>query len=67
MKTLTTRLCIYPKDVQRITGKSERWGRMLLEKIREELKKGDHQFITINEFCHYMGFKVDEVQALLIG
>jgi len=67
MKTETTRLCVYPKDVQRITGKSERWGRMLLEKIREELKKKDHQFITVKEFCHYTGFKVDEVQALLIG
>lgn len=26
VKTETTRLCVYPKYVQRITGKSERWG-----------------------------------------
>ena len=67
MKTETTRLCVYPKDVQRITGKSERWGRMLLEKIREALKKEEHQFITIEEFCNYTGFKVDQVQSVLIG
>jgi hypothetical protein len=67
MKTQTTRLCVYPKDVQLITGKSERWGRMLLERIREALNKEEHQFITVEEFCNYTGFKVDQVQALLIG
>ena len=67
MKTATTRLCIYPKDVQRITGKSERYGRMLLLKIRENLNKEDHQFISIEEFCLYTGLKVDQVQPLLIG
>ena len=67
MKTETTRLCVYPKDVQRITGKSERYGRMLLLKIREELKKKDHQFISIEEFCAYTGLKVDQVQSVLIG
>jgi hypothetical protein len=67
MKTQTTRLCVYPKDVQRITGKSERYGRMLLLKIRETLNKQDHQFISIEEFCLYTGLKVDQVQPLLIG
>ncbi len=67
MKTETTRLCVYPKDVQRITGKSERWGRMLLLKIRESLNKEEHQFVSIEEFCIYTGLKVDQVQTLLIG
>jgi hypothetical protein len=67
MKSQTTRLCVYPKDVQRITGKSERYGRMLLIKIREHLKKQDHQFISIEEFCVYTGLTVDQVQPLLIG
>jgi hypothetical protein len=34
----TTRICIYPKDIQRITGRSERYGRKQLERIREHLK-----------------------------
>jgi hypothetical protein len=67
MKTQTTRLCVYPKDVQRITGKSERYGRMLLLKIRENFKKQDHQFISIEEFCLYTGLKEDQVQPLLLG
>lgn len=61
MKTETTRLCIYPKDVQRITGKSERYGRMLLLKIREKFNKDSHQFISIDEFCAYTGLNQEKV------
>ena len=60
MKTETTRLCVYPKDVQRITGKS-----MLLIKIRERFNKEEHQFVSIQEFCNYTGLHVDQVQPLL--
>ena len=37
------RLCIYPKDIMRVTGRSERYGRNLIQKIRQELKKETHQ------------------------
>ncbi len=61
MKIETVRVCIYPKDVQRITGKSERYGRMLLQKIKEKFSKEDHQFVTVEEFCIYTGIKEDQV------
>jgi len=61
MKTEQTRLCIYPKDVQRITGKTERYSRMLLKKIKDHFNKEDHQVITVEEFCQYMGLKKDDV------
>lgn len=60
-----TRLCIYPKDVQRITGKSERYGRMLLQKIKEHFQKEEYQFVTVEEFCLYTGIKKDEVILFL--
>lgn len=50
-----TRSCIYPKDVQRITGKSERYSRKLLKKIKAALKKNEHQFVSIDEFAQYVG------------
>lgn len=59
------RMCIYPKDVQRITGKSERYGRILLQKIKDVNSKEKHQFITIDEFCSYTGLEKDEVQKYL--
>jgi phosphatidylglycerophosphatase A len=49
------RVIIYPKDIQRITGKSERYGRYLIRKIKEELNKEDHQMVTIDEFAEYSG------------
>ena len=65
MKLQQTRLCIYPKDVQRITGKSERYGRMLLNKIKDYFEKEEHQFVTVEEFCLYTGIKKDEVVLFL--
>jgi hypothetical protein len=65
MKTIQTRLCIYPKDVQRITGKSESYGRLLLKKIKLHLKKEDHQVITVEEFCRYMGLKKEDVLSFI--
>jgi hypothetical protein len=49
------RICIYPKDIQVVTGKSERYGRKLIKQIKEALSKQEHQFITIEEFCQYTG------------
>lgn len=63
--TEVIRVCIYPKDIQRITGKSERYGRKLLQKIKVKLKKDDHQFITVEEFCSYTGLEISLVKKFL--
>ena len=67
MKSETVRLCIYPKDVQRITGKSERYSRILLQKIKGKYEKEVHQFVTVEEFCLYTGLKLEQVKPLLLG
>jgi hypothetical protein len=59
------RSCIYPKDVQRITGKTDRYGRKLLKKIKDKLKKGDHQFVTIEEFSDYLGLSPELVKSYI--
>ncbi|MBX3165144.1 MAG: hypothetical protein KF900_11760 [Bacteroidetes bacterium] len=59
------RICVYPKDVMRITGKSERYSRKLLDKIKSSNLKAAHQFITIEEFCQFTGLKVEQVQPFL--
>ncbi len=35
------RIIIYLKDIQRITGKSERYGRLLIKKIKDHFQKDD--------------------------
>lgn len=59
---ILNRSCIYLKDVQRITGKSERTGRRLLQKIKNELGKQEHQFVTVEEFAQYSGISAEVVQ-----
>jgi hypothetical protein len=58
-------MTIYPKDIQRITGRSDRYGRTLLRKIKTHFNKQDHQFVTIEEFCTYTGLKEEIVNKLL--
>lgn len=55
MTVILNRICIYLRDVQRITGKSEKSGRRLLKKIREQLGKEEYRFITTEEFASYTG------------
>ena len=55
------RIAIYPKDVQRITGRGERYARLLLRKIREHRKKDVHQLVSVKDFCTYTGLEYEEV------
>lgn len=67
MKPESKRICIYPKDIQRITGKSYRQSTRLLQKIREDLNKSQNNFVSIEEFCQYTGLKQEQVEPLIIG
>ena len=62
----TKRVCIYPKDVQLITGRSERYGRKLIQTIKDVLDKKPHQFITIKEFSEYSGIELDTINDYII-
>lgn len=59
------RVCIYPKDVQIVTGKSERWGREVIKRIKSYFSKEPHQFVSIEEFCQYTGLSVHSVKEKL--
>ena len=60
------RICIYPQDVQLITGKSERYGRKIIKTIKDKLHKQKHQLVTVDEFCAYMGLEKEEISELII-
>lgn len=67
MKLTLHRVCIYPKDIQLITGKSYRQSTRLMQKIKKEFNKLDNEFLTIDEFCTYTGIKYEQVTHLIIG
>lgn len=55
------RVCIYPKDIMIITGKSERYSRRLLKQIKQHLSKKEHQFVSIEEFSDYTGLSKETI------
>jgi hypothetical protein len=59
------RICIYPKDIARITGKTERYGRKLIEKIKKANSKDENQFVTTFEFCQFTGLEIEQVEPFL--
>ena len=61
------RVCIYPKDIQLITGKSYRQSTRLMQKIKKELNKLENEFLTIDEFCAHTGIKYEQVTHLIFG
>lgn len=67
MESKPTRICIYPKDIERITGKSYRQSTRILLKIKASLNKAPNEFVTISEFCQYTGLKYEEVLPLILG
>jgi len=60
------RVCMYPKDVQRIMGTEYTQARRYLKKIKKHLNKEKHQYISVEEFCLYTGLPLDEVQRCLL-
>jgi hypothetical protein len=59
------RVCIYPKDIMRITGKSERFSRRLLDTIKKHYNKSAHQFVTTIEFSTYTGIDLLIIEGYL--
>jgi hypothetical protein len=59
------RICIYHKDIQIITGKSERQSRNILSQIKLRYHKEKHQAITLEEFCEYMGLKLEYIKKFI--
>jgi hypothetical protein len=66
MNTNFKRVCIYPKDIQLITGQSYRQSTRLMHKIKEALKKQKHELLSITEFCEYTGLKYEEIIHLIV-
>lgn len=59
------RIYIYPKDVERISGKSYRQARRILDNVRCKCNKDKNQPVTILEFCKIMKLDIEEVKQFL--
>lgn len=61
----TKRMAIYTTDIERITGKGDRYARRILSSIRRQLNKEKHQVVTIKELCTYLDLEETEVVEFL--
>jgi hypothetical protein len=62
---LRKRCVIYAKDIQLITGRSERYSHEVLRKIRDLTDKGKGQFVTVAEFSAFSGIPEEDLEAYL--
>lgn len=60
---IRNRFIIYPKDVQLITGRSERYGQNIIAAIKKKLGKQKHQLVTLGEFCEFLGINPEDLGA----
>lgn len=59
------RICVYPADVQELTGRSENYSRALIRKIKRHLGKEKYQPVSIEEFCAYTALSLDLVKTVV--
>ena len=59
------RICIYTKDVQIITGKSDKYCRAIMKNIRKINNKEKHQPVSVFELSNYLGLDVQEVMKIV--
>lgn len=59
------RFVLYPTDVEKITGLTYDASRREIARIKEALKKGNEQKLSIKEYCQFNGFNYDDTMIFL--
>lgn len=66
MKHTSKRVCICPKDIQHVTGKSYRQSIRILNEVRKSLSKPKNSLVSMVEFCEHIRLKIEEVRGALL-
>ena len=61
----TTRVVIYTKDIEVITGLKPGAARRLYLRIKNHYQKTNKQVVTTDEFCQFLGIKEESIQQQL--
>jgi hypothetical protein len=64
-KKVQTRLVIYASDVERMTGRSPRTARKMLQDIRKKNNKSKSAFVTVREFAEHTGIDETSIRDFL--
>ncbi len=61
------RICLYPKDVATITGRSYDSAKRLVRRARQAAGKPAGALVTVQDFCRLTGLDAAEVSAAING
>ncbi len=62
---ITKRVCVYPKDIHRLTGKSMRASQSIFRKMKRFFGKRENQAVTVKEFADFSGIPEAVIRANL--
>ena len=62
---IPSRVVIFPKDVENITGLGDRAARKLIQKIKNGLGKSKPMFVTVQEFSLCTGIPEEMIKEFL--
>ena len=60
-----SRIAVYPADLQRITGRSERTCQRILNKIRDMFGLQKRQHVTVCQASEYLGIPISEIYPFI--
>lgn len=66
MKTIPSRIIIYAKDVENITGRRLRTCYTILQKIKKHYGKKQTDLVTIKEFSGFMNISEELLKDFLV-
>lgn len=63
--TFNNRLTVFPSDLQRITGRSERTCQRIINEIKKMFGLNKRQLVTVKLASDYLGIPTSEIQSYL--
>ncbi|WKK60199.1 hypothetical protein [Sphingobacterium sp. BN32] len=59
------RICIYPKDIMVITGKSYRQSLRVYHKIKQHMNKTEDQHVTTSDVAKFLGLNLEKLEKVI--
>lgn len=62
------RITIYTKDIEVLTGRTDRYARKVMRAVRLRYNKQKHQLVSLGELCAYLSIPEEEaIEQLGLG
>jgi hypothetical protein len=62
---MSIKAVIYPKDLVKITGKSQQTCQRELNKIKQALSLKKHEYLSLSAYCQYTKISMEDAKTAL--